>query len=74
MRNVFGVASGTLFWLIALSAAGQEKLTEHTYRLKAGGAQPSARIDDMAWLSGHWTGEALGGTSDEIWSAPARER
>jgi hypothetical protein len=25
----------------------------------------------MAWLAGHWTGEALGGVSEEIWS-PAR--
>lgn len=70
--KVFGAALGTLFWVVpAFTAGGQEKLTENTYQLNAGATQPSARIDDMAWLAGHWTGEALGGTSDEIWSAPS---
>jgi len=25
----------------------------------------------MAWLAGRWTGEGLGGVSEEIWSPPA---
>jgi hypothetical protein len=24
----------------------------------------------MAWLAGHWTGDGLGGRSEEIWSPP----
>lgn len=27
----------------------------------------------MAWIEGHWSGEAFGGTAEEIWSAPLGE-
>jgi Domain of unknown function (DUF6265) len=57
--------------LLALPASAQEKLTERTFRLKPGATSPPATIADMAWLAGHWTGEALGGVSEEIWSEPA---
>ena len=29
---------------------------------------PQARIEDVAWLEGHWSGQALGGIAEEIWS------
>jgi hypothetical protein len=51
-------------------ARTQEPLTEHTRKLAAGQTPPPATIQDMAWLAGHWTGEALGGLSEEIWSPP----
>lgn len=56
--------------LAASPASAQEKLTERTFRLKAGMQSPPATISDMAWLAGHWAGEALGGLSEEIWSDP----
>lgn len=28
-------------------------------------------LDDLKFLSGHWTGEAFGGTVEEIWSEPS---
>ncbi|HEX6737872.1 MAG TPA: DUF6265 family protein [Vicinamibacteria bacterium] len=56
--------------LLALPAAAKEKLTERTFKLAAGEKSPPARIDDISWLAGRWTGEALGGVSEEIWSAP----
>lgn len=56
--------------LAASPASAQEKLTERTFRLKAGVQSPRATISDMAWLAGHWAGEALGGLSEEIWSDP----
>lgn len=62
-----------LFALVCLcltSARAQEKMTEHTLKLSAGQKSPPATIADMAWLAGHWTGDGLGGTSEEIWSAP----
>jgi hypothetical protein len=52
-------------------ASAQEKLTERTFRLKAGTKPPPAAITDMAWLAGRWVGEALGGVSEEIWSEPS---
>ncbi len=27
-------------------------------------------IDDLGWIAGHWTGEALGGTFEETWNPP----
>ncbi len=47
-----------------------EPLTEHTLRLRSGVKSPSASITDVEWLAGHWKGEAFGGVSEEIWSAP----
>ena len=32
---------------------------------------PQASIEDVAWLEGHWSGEALGGIAEEIWSPSA---
>lgn len=31
---------------------------------------PKATLADMHWLVGHWTGTALGGFVEEIWSEP----
>jgi hypothetical protein len=57
--------------LPAGSAAAQDKLTERTFKPTPGAKPPAATIADMAWLAGRWTGPALGGTSEEIWSPPA---
>ena len=64
------IAAGLCAALLALPAAAREKQTEHTFKLAAGETSPPARSDDMAWLAGRWSGEALGGVSEEIWSAP----
>jgi len=31
---------------------------------------PAASINDVAWIAGNWQGEALGGITEEIWTAP----
>lgn len=31
---------------------------------------PNATLDDVAWVQGHWKGEAFGGIAEEIWSPP----
>jgi hypothetical protein len=56
--------------LFSLPAFAQERLTEHTLKLSDGKKSPTATIEDMAWLAGHWTGQALGGDSEEIWTSP----
>ena len=33
-------------------------------------AKPKASIDDIAWISGHWKGDAMGGTFEESWTPP----
>lgn len=37
----------------------------------SGVAPPAARIDDLAWLEGSWSGQGLGGDAFEAYSPPA---
>lgn len=60
-----------LVFLLATAAGAQEKITENTIKLAEGAKRPAATIADMAWLEGRWTGEGLGGLSEEMWTAPA---
>jgi hypothetical protein len=64
---VAALASITFF---TANGWAQEKLTEHTFSRSPGAPGPAAQVEDMAWLAGHWVGEALGGTVEEIWSPP----
>lgn len=64
------ITFGLVASLSVLPAGAQEKLTERTFRLKAGTTSPPATLADMAWLTGRWVGDALGGVSEEIWSEP----
>ena len=45
--------------------------TPQTLTLPDGVNRPAASIQDFAWLAGTWHGTGLGGTVDEVWSAPA---
>jgi hypothetical protein len=60
-----------LIWVLsAASVQAQEKMTEHTLKLASGRKSPPATMSDVAWLAGHWSGPALGGEAEEIWSPP----
>ena len=48
----------------------QEQSWPNIRQLEEGQAMPAARIEDVAWIAGHWTGEAFGGVAEEIWSPP----
>ncbi|MCB1644904.1 MAG: hypothetical protein KDI36_05605 [Pseudomonadales bacterium] len=37
---------------------------------KEGEKAPAADLSAVAWLQGHWRGEAFGGVTEEVWSAP----
>ncbi len=50
---------------------GESRRTEHTLGLDTSSDRPVATIEDMAWLTGSWRGEGLGGTVEEIWSPPS---
>ena len=43
---------------------------QNTLSLKTGQESPKATIEDVAWIAGHWRGEAMGGLTEEIWSPP----
>lgn len=59
-----------LIMLFSLPVFPQERLTEHTLKLSPNKKSPNSTIAEMSWLSGQWTGNALGGISEEIWSEP----
>ena len=43
---------------------------QETLQLKEGQSSPKASLSQVSWIAGHWTGEAFGGTAEEIWSEP----
>lgn len=55
-------------FLFANISFAQEQLTEHTLKLSRGSTGEAAKIEDVAWIAGNWSGEALGGWCEEIWS------
>lgn len=62
----------TLFFLGSLTtlATAQSPRTEHTLVLDEGAVGAKASLQDVAWLTGRWVGEGLGGTLEETWSPP----
>jgi hypothetical protein len=71
MRTFVHVIAGCAALMAPLVADAAERLTSNTVKLAAGEKSPPATLADMAWLTGHWTGEAFGGTNEELWTAPA---
>ena len=69
MRKAFIVLA-----LTALASAAQARQeqgsTPNTLKLAEGAPRPAARVGDLAWLEGRWTGEGLGGRIEETWSSP----
>lgn len=53
-----------LFFLFPMLRAQQ------TLRVDPTIPSPKAGLEQVAWLQGHWIGEAFGGTAEEIWTAP----
>ncbi|MGX1927727.1 DUF6265 family protein [Flagellimonas sp. 2504JD4-2] len=46
---------------------------QNTLQLEENQQAPNATLDDVAWITGHWKGKALGGIVEEIWSPPLGE-
>ncbi len=65
----------TTFALVSTAAPAEtrqtEQITENTLRLSGGQAAPAARAIDLAWLTGLWVGEGMGGVVQEVWAPPA---
>ena len=43
---------------------------QETLQLSEGQTSPNASLEDVAWITGHWQGDAFGGLAEEIWSEP----
>ena len=68
-----------VFWMVVLAAACSGAAsaqtpaagkTANTLSSSEGMPRPPAKVADLAWLAGRWTGEGLGGQIEEAWSAP----
>lgn len=57
-----------LFLLICSSVYAQD--AKKTMSLADGDSSPEASIESYAWIAGHWKGEAFGGITEEVWTAP----
>ena len=57
--------------LVASSASAQSQRTEHTYKLDDPEHRPTATLSDVGWLVGSWTGEAFGGSFEQVWNPPS---
>jgi uncharacterized protein DUF6265 len=71
MRPTALVVSACFGVLFACLAGATESVTANTVKLAAGEKSPPATLADMKWLTGHWTGDAFGGKTEELWTAPA---
>jgi hypothetical protein len=57
--------------LILFLAAITSLTAQNTLSLKDGETSPTATISQIEWMTGHWKGDAFGGSTEEIWSPPA---
>lgn len=59
-----------LFFTVLFEVSAQKQVSEHILELDSLSISPKATINDVAWISGTWKGEAFGGITEEIWSEP----
>lgn len=61
-------------WAAGTTAQEPTPWTENTVRVDPAAAPAPANIADLAWVAGHWVGEALGGLAEEVWMPPRAGR
>ncbi|MFB6340911.1 DUF6265 family protein [Saccharicrinis sp. FJH62] len=57
------------FFVLQLYASGQNEFPNTMFYNDSVGS-PKADLSVIAWLQGHWRGEAFGGITEEIWTPP----
>ena len=58
-----------ILFFIFLSAPSL-KAQDNTLHFEEGMSSPKAGLEAVSWISGHWSGEAFGGITEEIWTPP----
>ncbi|WP_020526273.1 DUF6265 family protein [Flexithrix dorotheae] len=43
---------------------------QNTLSYDSTGVAPEGNLKDIAWIAGHWKGEAFGGITEEVWTSP----
>ncbi len=56
-------------FLSSLPVIGQDQFPNTLFYNEAIGS-PTASLNDISWIEGHWRGEAFGGITEEIWGPP----
>ncbi|MGI9517810.1 MAG: DUF6265 family protein [Pirellulaceae bacterium] len=64
------MCSIVLVTAMAMPLIAQESNSENTLKLADGAKSPPATVNDIAWIAGHWQGEAMGGQFEETWNPP----
>jgi hypothetical protein len=61
-------------WIVAVAVlflpADEPGSTKNTLTSVPGTVPPRAKIEDVAWIAGHWKGPSRGGVTEEDWSTP----
>lgn len=57
--------------MITTGVVAQSRNTEHTFRLDDPEQRPPAKLEQVAWLTGSWTGTAFGQQFEEVWNPPS---
>jgi hypothetical protein len=58
-----------LLLCLSFECFGQDKF-ENTLLFDETAGSPKADLSVVAWIAGHWRGEAFGGVAEEIWTPP----
>lgn len=62
---------GRCFIFVTLLAClAADSFAQQTDSATKATALPKAKIEDLAWLAGHWQGEAMEGKFEETWNKP----
>ena len=74
--NYVGLSVAIVFGLLVPAAHSSEdsqvtSITANTLRLVDGATAGSAKASDVAWLTGVWVGEGMGGVAEEAWLPPS---
>ena len=56
-----------LLLCVSLQCFGNDEF-ENTLHFDKAAGSPKADLSAVAWIAGHWRGEALGGVAEEIWT------
>ncbi len=65
---VIPVFFGAILVGSAKTADGQSPPSGHTLKLDKPENAAKAKVADLAWMQGRWTGKAFGGEAEEVWS------
>ncbi len=70
MKNNYLLSLAILLFLALDLSAQSDSEYPNLMHLDSSQSSPTATLSDVAWIQGHWRGEAFGGITEEIWSPP----